>query len=156
MASNLTIEAPNFEKIAKEAGQFTSDAITTLWAALNDTRSDVRVQTRLAKGQIEPGLLSLAPAASTNNLDLGESSIVSFTGSSAQNFTGMKAPETGKARVVWVQVSGSATITAKHNATSETANQLTNATGADVSLSTGKGIIYAYLASKWREVARSG
>ena len=156
MASNLTIESPNFEKITTEAGNFTADAINTLWAALNATRSDLRIQTRLAKSQIEPGVLSVTAAASVNNLDLSESSVVSFIGGSAQNFTGMKAPETLKARVVWVQSSGAGTITVKHNATSETANQLTMATGADYSMTTGKGIIFVYLASKWREVARSG
>lgn len=156
MAGNLTIESPNFERISKEAGQFTMDAINTLWAALNDTRSDVRRLTRLARNVAEYGSLVLAPSASINNLDLGETSIVSFTGGTAQNFTGMKAPETGKSRVVWVQNNQVGTITAKNNATSETANQLTNSTGADYAITTGKGIIYAYLASKWREVARSG
>lgn len=154
-STNLTIESPNREKITKEAGQFTADAINTLWAALNDTRSQLRLLTRLARNVIEPGSLVLAPSASVNNLDLGEASIVSFTGGSANNFTGMKAPETGKARVVWVQNNQAGTITVKNSVTSETANQLVMSTGADYSMTTGKGIIFAYLASRWREVARS-
>lgn len=153
MSSNLTIESPNFEKITKEAGQFTSDAISTLWAALNDTRAELRRSSRAAKDLLEPKVLTLSPSASVNDLDLQGCSVVSFTGSSAVDFTGMRAPETGKSRVVLVQVSGTGTVTAKHNLTSETANQLTHESGADVSLSTGKGIIYVYLQSKWREVA---
>ena len=34
MATNLTIEAPNFEKIDEEAGEFTSSAINLLWQAV--------------------------------------------------------------------------------------------------------------------------
>lgn len=155
-SSNLTIESPNREKITKEAGQYTADAINTLWAALNATRSDVRVLTRLARNVIEPGSLVLSPAASVNNLELGEASIVSFTGGTAQNFTGMKAPQTGHVRVVWIENNQAGTITVKNAATSETANQFVTSTGADVALTTNKGIIVVYLASRWREVARSG
>lgn len=156
MAFNLTIESPNFEKINKEAGQFTSDAINLLWAALNDTRAQARRDFRQASEKLEPLVLSIAPSASVNNLDLAGASVVSFTGASAVNLTGMRAPETGKTRLVFIQVNGSATITAKHNATSETANQIVLSTGADYAISTGKGLVVAYLSSKWRELARSG
>lgn len=155
MATNATIESPNFEKIDKEAGGFTSNAIATLWAALNDTRATERRDFRRASNNVSPGLLTLAPAGSTDNLDITNFGIISFTGASAQNFTGMRAPETGDAKIMFCQVSGAGTITFKHNVTSETANQLTNASGADVARTTGQGIIYAYLASKWREIARS-
>lgn len=152
MASNLTIESPNFEKIDKEAGQFTSDAISTLWAALNDTRKAERVDFRLAKDLMEPKVLVVSASSSVNNLDLAGSSVIQFTGSSAQNFTGMRAPETGKTRIVIVTVTGSGTITAKHNATSEAANRLSNSSGADVALATGASAIYIYLSSLWRQV----
>lgn len=154
MSSNLTVEAPNFQKILKEAGQFTADAVNLLWSALNDTRAVSRRDSRLATELIEPKVKTVNAAASVDNLDLEGSSIVSFTGTTGQNFTGMRAPETGKARVVIIQNNGSGTITLKHNVTSETANQLTNDGGADVSLSTGKGTIYVYLSAKWREVHR--
>jgi hypothetical protein len=78
---------------------------------------------------------------------------VSFVGSSAQNFTGIQAPETGISQIVIVHVSGSGTITVKHELTSEAQNQISTSSGSDVTLSTGNGIILAYLASKWREVA---
>lgn len=153
MATNLTIESPNFEKIGKEAGQFTADAINTLWAVLNETRAELRRGDRQAQDIVAPKVLTLSPTTAVSNLDLQGCSVLSFVGSTAVNFTGMRAPETNQTRIVYVQVSGSGTITAKHNATSETANQLTHASGADVSLATGAGIIYVYLASKWREVA---
>ena len=153
MAFNKTIESPNFEKIAKEAGSFTSDAINLLWIALNDTRKSERQDFRQAVDLLAPKVLSIAPAASVDNLDLEGGSIVSFTGSTAVNFTGMRAPDTGKSRVVFVQVSGSATITAKHQVTSDAANRLVNNTGLDVSLTTDKGALYVYLASRWRHIA---
>jgi hypothetical protein len=152
MATNQTIESPNFEKINKEAGQFTSDAVSTLWAALNDTRKRERVDFRLAKDLLAPAVMAIAPSASVDNLDLAGCSVLQFTGSSAVNFTGMIAPETGETRIVIVHVSGSATITAKHNVTSQAANRLSNSTGADVALATGASAIYIYLSSLWRQV----
>lgn len=152
MASNQTIESPNLEKIGSEAGQFTSDAIGTLWIALNDTRKTERVDFRLAKDIIAPKVIAIAPSASVDNLDLSGASVVQFTGSSAVNFTGMLAPETGKTRIVIVHVTGSATITAKHNVTSEATNRLSNSTAADVALATGASAIYIYLSSLWRQI----
>lgn len=156
MATNLTIESPNFEKINQEAGQFTSDAISLLWAAFNDTRATERRDFRQATERLEPKFLTISAAASVDNLDLQGGSIVSFIGASGQNFTGIRAPETGSSRVVFIQVSGAGTITVKNTATSESANQIATATGGDYAMTTGKGLIVAYLASKWRELARSG
>lgn len=45
---NLTVEAPDFDRIRKEAGVHTADATRLLWYAVNDTRSQVRkVQAQL-------------------------------------------------------------------------------------------------------------
>lgn len=155
MSTNLTIESPNFEKISKESGQFTSDAISTLWAALNDTRAALRRDFRLTSEKIAPKIISLSPVASVNDLDSTGASTVSFIGGT-QNFTGIRAPETGEARILFTHNSGAGTITVKNAATSESANQFATSTGADYSMTTGKGIVFQYLASKWREVARSG
>jgi hypothetical protein len=152
MSNNLTIESPNFEKISKEAGQFTSDAISTLWSALNDTRKTERVDFRLARDLIAPKVLPLAASASVDNLDLAGCSVIQFTGSTAQNFTGMRAPETGVTRIVLIHNTGAGTITAKHNATSEATNRLSNSTAADVALATGASRLYIYLSSLWRDV----
>ena len=153
MASNLTIESPNFEKIQKESGQFTADAISLLWAALNETRKEERTHYRLTRDMLKPKLLAIEPTASVDNFDLQNSSVLSFVGSTAVNFTGLRAPDTGVCQIVIVHVSGSGTITLKHEVTSETQNQLSAASGADVTLATGSGIILAYIGSKWREVA---
>lgn len=154
MASNLTIESPNTERIAKEAGQFTADAINTLWAALNDTRAALRKDFRLAVEKVTTKVLTLDPSASVDNLDSQGASSVSFIGGT-QNFTGIRAPETGESRVVFIQNSGGGTITIKNETTSESANRFVMADGSDYALSTGKGLVVQYIASRWREVARS-
>jgi hypothetical protein len=151
MASNLTIESPNLDKIDKEAGQFTSDAINTLWASLNYAMKQERSDFRLVRDMIQPKVKMVAAAASVDNLDLEDSSVVEFTGGSAQNFTGMRAPETGRTRWVFVYVSGAGTITLKHNVTSESQNRLFNSSGADVALATGAGALYVYLSGLWRK-----
>ena len=122
MSSNLTIESPNFDKINKEAGQFTSDAVSLLWAALNDTRATERRGHRLSVEQLAPKVIQVSAAASVNNLDLQGGSVVEFTGGSSQNLTGFRAPDTGRTRLVVVYVSGAGTITTKHLVTPETGN----------------------------------
>lgn len=155
MATNLTIESPNFDKINSEAGPFTADAINLLWASLNDTRAVERRDFRRAQERLEPKVLVMSPSASVDNLDLQGASVLSFEGSSAQNVTGFRAPESNTSRVIICQVSGSATITFKHNVTSETTNRLILSTAADTTRATNQGIIFVYLASRWREASRS-
>lgn len=153
MSTNLTIESPNVEKIGQEAGQYTASAILTLWEALNDTRAVERRDFRRASDMLAPAFLTVDAGASVNNLDLQGASVISFIGSTDQNFTGIRAPETGQSRLVFVQVSGTGTITSKQEATSEAANRLTHSAGTDVALTTAKGLVYVYLASRWRQVA---
>jgi len=155
MANNLSIEAPNFEKIEKEAGQYTSSAINTLWGAMNDTRKTERTHFLITSSEVFVNPLLLSPSASVDNLDMRGFGLLLFTGSSAQNFTGIVAPETGRVKVIYVKVVGSATITAKHNVTSLAANRLALANSADYSMTTGKGLIIAYVNSLWQEIARS-
>jgi hypothetical protein len=152
VSTNLTIESPNFSKIQKEAGSFTADAISLLWAALNDTRAVERRDFRRASDKLAPKAISLAPSASVNDLDTEGASVISFTGANSVNLTGFRAPETAENRLLFIQVNGAGTITVKNSVTSETGNQIVTSTGADVSLTTGKGLILAYLAAKWRQV----
>jgi hypothetical protein len=152
VSSNLTIESPNFERIKKEAGQFTSEGVALLWAALNDTRKFSRTGIRLAQEQVAPKVIQLSAAASVNDLDLEGGSVVEFTGGSAQNFTGLRAPETGRSRFVIAYVSGAGTITVKHAVTSQTGNQLYGIAGADKALSTGLAAGFIYLSGYWRQI----
>lgn len=144
---------PNFQKINKEAGQFTSDAISLLWNALNDTRATERRDVRQLNESLAPKVKTIAAAASVNDLDAEGASIVSFTGGTAQNFTGIRAPETGRSRVMFIQVNGAGTITIKNSATSQAGNQFVTNTGADVAKATGTGCVFVYLEGKWRQVS---
>jgi len=155
MAVNQTVESPNFDKIASEAGQVTSDAINLLWLAINDSRATERRNARLNQERVYPKVLVMVPTATVTDLDLQGASVLSFTGTTAVNVTGFIAPETNQTRIVFCQVSGSATITFQNAVTSQTANQLVLSTGADTARATNTGIVFAYLASKWREVART-
>lgn len=153
MASNLTIESPNLDKINSEAGQFTSDAINTLWLALNDTRKELRIGVRQAKESILPKVKTISPTAQVDNLDLEGAAILVFNGSSAVSWTGIRAPEPGKGQVVFVIVTGTGTITAEEShAGSTAAHQLTHTAAADIALTTGRGIVYAYVGQRWRQV----
>lgn len=155
MANNLSIEAPNFEKIEKEAGPFTSTAVSTLWAAYNDTRKTERLHFAIASSELFCGLLVKSAAASVDNLDMRGYDFLQFTGASAQNFTGIVAPETGKTKLVFVKVTGAGTITAKHGVTSEVANRLALGGAVDFVMTTGKGLVLGYVNSLWQEIARS-
>ena len=152
MAFNLTIESPNFDKIDKEAGQFTSEAVSTLWFALNDTRDTERRDSRAAKERLEPKILEISASGSQDNIDTMGASLILFTGASAANLTGFRAPETGKNRILLVLVTGAGTITLNVNVTSETANQIQTTTNADVAVTQNHGTILAYYSGKWRQI----
>lgn len=155
MAINQTIESPNFEKIAKEAGQFTSDAISLLWNALNDTRTTERRDFREVREKVAPRVLNLAPSTNQDDLDTEGASVLSFTGADSVNVSGFRAPDTGKTRLLLCQVNGSGTITFLNASTSESSNQIVTSTGANVARATNTGICFLYLGDKWREVART-
>ena len=155
MGNNLSIEAPNLDKIEKEAGQWTATAINTLWASYNDTRKVERGHFLIASSEVFVNPLSVSAAASVDNLDMRGFGLLLFTGAGAQNWTGIVAPETGRVKLVYAKVVGAGTITAKNNATSLAANRLALANAVDFSMTTGKGLILAYVNSFWQEIARS-
>jgi hypothetical protein len=156
VATNLSIESPNFEKINSEAGPNTTSAISTLWQTLNETRRDDRVHFALAQSELFLNPLVTSPTASVDNLDGRGYSAIIFSGASSVNFTGIVAPENSRFKVFFIKVVGAGTITAKHNVTSLAANRLALAGSADYSMTTSKGLIVAYANSLWQEVARSG
>jgi hypothetical protein len=152
VSSNLTIESPNFEKIKKESGQFTSDALALLWATENLTRKELRTGLRESQDILSPKVIQVSAAASVNDLDLQDASVIEFTGASAQNFTGMRAPETGKSRLVLVYISGAGTITARNAVTSQAGNQIFNLGAVDDTLAQGSASAYLYLSGYWRQI----
>jgi hypothetical protein len=151
MPGIFELEIPDFDQIRLEAGSATESAARSLWTVLNAELTSRRTGVRQAKETVLGKTVDAAPAASVNNYDTEEATVLHLTGSAAQDITGFRNGETG--RVFWIHNTGSATYTVKHqNAGSVAANQIVTQSGSDVSVTTGKTIGFIYLSSKWREM----
>ena len=150
MADNLVIESPDFDKIRKEAGYATEDAVKLLWYALNNESSLRRQGVRNASEVLEGKVKSAAPSANQDNYDDERCLVLLFTGSTSFNLTGIRNGIEG--RVIFIHNIGTGTVTLKHNTTSDTANRLNLDTGADKSLVTNSSIIFLYVNGVWKEL----
>lgn len=151
MGSNETVEAPDFDRIKKETGTATYDAIITLWRVANSEAKSRRTADRLAIDRFEKKTLISSPGVSQNDFDTEDVAIVRFDGSSAVNITGFRARPEGA--IIIVFVIGSATITLKHNSgSSEARDRLLFQSGADLAVTTNKGCILLYQNTRWREL----
>lgn len=152
MASNLTIESLDFDRIRRGDTRETGDAIEFLWQVMNDIDRRARQGIRLAVDRSEWRVQPLSPTASVDDYDLGNASILRFDGSTSVNLTGLLAPSGGAARLVLVKVLGSGTITIKHNVTSEEPNRILTFSAGDLAVATNKSAWLLYLDSRWREI----
>lgn len=150
MADNLSIESPDFDKIRKESGYNTSDAIKLLWYALNN-EIDLRRQTVKVASDTDSGkILTDSPSTSQNNYDTMSATTVYFTGGTAFDLSGFRNPVEG--RRVMVHNIGVGTVTLKHNSSSsDTPNRFILSSGADQSLTTNTSALFTYMNSLWRE-----
>lgn len=151
MASNLSIQAPDFAGIRKEAGIATRDAAQTLWIALNELNRSARVGIRQALERRRGKVLSLAPSAQQDNFDAQGAYLVEFTGADNFTLTGIRNGEVGD--TITFHNRGSATITFAHaSASSAAANRLSHQSAGDVTRGAGTTIIYHYLGnSLWNQ-----
>ena len=151
MATNLSIESPDFDEIRKRAGTATEDAIKLLWGVLNVEIETRRTSVRQAKEVDEGKVFTLAPTTNQHNLDTKRSTIVLFNGSSAINLTGIVNGVEGQR--LTLHNLGSATITIVHNSGSSfAANRIITDTAANKSLTAGSSMILLYLTDLWREL----
>ena len=151
MASQLTIESPNFDRIRKLDGRAIEDAVRLLWFVANNAADVERRDIEIARNSINNAILYSAPAAAQHNFDLKDAGIVTFTGATAFDLTGVRNGSEGAIRLL-VNL-GAGTITVKHeSASSDAANRINTSTGADVSVTTAKSVLLAYCNSRWREV----
>jgi hypothetical protein len=152
MASQLTIESPDFDRIRKESGRATEDAIRLLWLVANDEASDRRTGVREAIERWEKKYIILAPTVNQNNLDTQDAAILRFEGASAVNVTGLKARVEGT--IVLVSVLGSATITLMHDSgSSEARNRILFQAAANKAVATNRDVFLKYASSRWREIS---
>lgn len=151
MATNQTIQSPDFDLIKK--GNFNSiqDAIRLLWFTANDEAALRRQNDRLAADRLSPKVLNLAPTTSQNNLDSQGSGLLVFTGTTAVNVTGIIAKSEGD--IIFCFVQGTGTITFKHNSgSSDSGNVFLFFSAGDLAVATNKAVILTYLLGKWREL----
>ncbi len=146
-----SIEAIDFDRIRRGDMHEAGNGIELVWEALNAEISARQKQLRLAINRSERAVFEYAPTGNVNDLDIGDTSIVLFTGASSVNLTGLLAPSAGAARSVVLAVLGAGTITVKHNATSENANRILTFSVGDVAIATNKFMRLLYLNSRWRE-----
>jgi hypothetical protein len=149
MSENLSISSPDFDLIEKEAGVATRNAVNTLWFSLNQEISLRRKTVRDAKQTLEVKASNAAPTTNQDNFDTDRSTIYYFTGSTNFNLTGIRNGVEGA--IIVLHNIGTATITIKHNVTSDASNRLLTSTSADKSLTTNQSIMFMYLNTRWRE-----
>lgn len=153
MAENLTIEAPDFERIKKEAGDATRDAANTLWSVLNSVDATQRRGIRRAQEFFQPKTTTIAHTANLDNYDHENASLLVFTGTAAINLTGIKAPESNKSAILVLHNIGTGTITVKHNSVSSIAeNRISLTAAVDFSLAINKSLILAYINGFYRQI----
>jgi hypothetical protein len=149
---NLSVEAPDFDYIKKEAGTHTADAIRLLWAVANDEAGSRRTGLRIATERIAPKSVIDSPGGAQNDYDTQFGAILRFDGAVAFNLTGLKARTDNTVMIIIVL--GAGTVTVKHNsAASETVNRILLAGAADKAVATNKALILVYENTRWREVS---
>lgn len=151
MAENQTIEAPDFDKIKKESGSATRDAIQLLWFVANNEAAERRRGVRAAQEESLRKVKSIAPTTQQDNFDTEGSPLVEFTSTVAFNLTGLRNGQSGMLRVLYNR--GSATVTVKYNSgSSDASNRFDMQGAADVSLTTGKSVVFRYFGGVWRQM----
>lgn len=152
MANNLSVEAPDFDYIKREAGQHTMDGVRLLWEVANSEATDRRSGVRVAIERQEVKTLVSSPTVNQDNFNTDYSTTLRFDGASAVNITGIKARVEGTR--VRVLVLGTGTITLMHNnASSEATNRILLFAAADKAVATNKAVELEYQSSRWREIS---
>lgn len=151
MAENLSIEAPDFDRVRKGDGHATEDAIRLLWFVLNAEIKDRRQNIRRVEERLSPKILSLAGAAA-NNFDTQGAGLILYTGAGAASITGYRAREEGD--IIFIHVTGAGTITFNHqDGASDAGNRFVFQAAANKAVATNRSLVLQYLDSRWREMS---
>ena len=152
MAINLTIESPDFNRIRRGDAHATEDAIRLLWFVANEEARLRRSTDRQVADRLSPKVLSLAPSADQDNVDTQGAGFIAYTGASAVNVTGYRAPSFA-VDVLFLLVTGAGTITHQHqNASSDAGNRMVFQSAGDLGVATNQAIMLTYYDSRWREM----
>lgn len=151
MATNLVIEAPDFDRVRRGDARATEDAVRLLWYALNTLSARETTDITTAINILSPLVQSDGTTSNQDNYDGGQGSVLLFTGAVNFNLTGIRNGVSGRCFLI-VNL-GAGTITVKHDTTSDTLNKIEMAASADKALATNKCMWLVYLNSRWREVS---
>lgn len=147
----LTITAPDFDRVKQETGVATRDAMNSLWLVANDEAASRRAGVREAIERLCPKEIISSPSANQNDSDTQFATVLRFDGSSAINITGFQARAEPTILVLFVL--GSATITLKNESASSIArNRILSFSGGDLAIAAGKSVMLIYLNLRWREL----
>lgn len=151
MASQLTIDSPEFDYIYRESGRATRDGIHSLWLVANDEAASRRAGVREAIERICPKEIIQSPTAGQNDFDTQFATVLRFDGSTNFNLTGLQART--EPTVVYLYVLGSGTVTLKNeSASSIDRNRILTYSGVDIAITTGKSAMLMYVNLRWREI----
>lgn len=148
---NASVEAIDFDRVRRGDHTETGNGLELVWEALNEEINTRSRSVRNAVNRSERQVLEIAQTVSLNDLDIGDASIIAFTGAASVNVTGFLAPSGFAARLLTIFVLGAGTITLKHNVTSEAPNRILTFSAGDLAIATNKCVDVLYLNTRWRE-----
>ena len=152
MAENLSIEAPDFDRIRDGNFHSIEDAIRLLWFVANNAERARRTQDRRISQRLKVQPLLVPATTNQDNLDTQEAGLIVYTGASNIDVSGYRAPSTDGA-ILFVLVTGAGTIRHLHqSASSDAGNRLLFDPAVDNSVNTNEGLILIYQDSRWREL----
>ena len=152
MATNLSVESPDFDRIRKGDSSATEDAVRLLWYVLNDEIRKRRIGDRRIEDRLSPKILTKAPSGAENNIDTEGAGLIVYTGSTAVTQTGYRVREEGD--IIFILVTGTGTISHAHqSASSDAGNRIVTYSGNTKAVATNQSMVLIYQSSRWRELS---
>src|SRR5574341_285137 len=91
MAENLSIEAPEFERIRDGDFHAIEDGIRLLWFVANNAERVRRTQDRKISQRYSPKVLLMPQTSNQNNVDTQDAGLIVYTGGSNIDVSGYRA-----------------------------------------------------------------
>lgn len=152
MATNLSVESPDFDYIRHETGLVTSNAIKLLWEVINAELATRRKGVARASNYLQGTITSDVSTAQEDNLDAKNSLIWWYNTASSFSVTGIRNGVEG--RIIFFHNVGTGTITFVNNSgSSDTTNRILTQSAGNVARATGKSFILMYINARWRELS---
>ena len=149
MATNLQIEAPNFDRIRKGDHHATEDAVRLLWLVQNNEISMRQQTVQQATNQWSPKVLASAPGSQQDNFDARDTVWLVFLSAAPFTLTGIRNGVEGRTLLIENLGAGAVTL-AFESAASDVANRFYTRLGTDHVLQTGQTALVGYLNQRWR------